>query len=301
MHGVIHTVKNRSELTILLVGETGVGKTSFLSLLANIVEGRRPDTFVQAHYQSNEAGGSCAGSQTQEAMVYEFRSRNGILVRVLDTPGLADTRGLALDDLHKKSIANAIQQHITTIHAVIILANGTLARLGIATDYALTTLSSIFPRSLEKNISFVFTNVSNPLQWNFQSETIPQFLHDAHSFTIDNPFAMEMRLRQLCELPQKPEFEKRMRPSVHNTYTDTIDELVSLFNWLNELEPQPTTEILTLYQQVQDIETRIEDALASMEQDSTKRREVEKIKATAAKHGVVCDLTFFPSFVDSLC
>ncbi len=296
--GIIRTTKNRTEFTVLLVGETGVGKTSFLSLLANILEGRRPEEFIQAHLQTNEAGGSHAGSQTQKATVYEFQSRNGIIVRIMDTPGLADTRGLAMDELNKKSIAEAIQHHITSINAVIILANGTLARLGIATDYALTTLSAIFPRSLERNISFLFTNVNNPLQWNFQEDTIPQFLRDADRFTLDNPFSMEMRLRALCEMPQKAAFVKRMKAAVSNTYTETIDELTSLFNWMNELEPQPTKEILTLYQQVQEIEMRIGDALASMEQDSTKRKQVELIQADVAKHGVVCDLTLFPSFVD---
>ncbi|KAF8889502.1 hypothetical protein CPB85DRAFT_1484946 [Mucidula mucida] len=284
--GIIRTTKNRTEFTILLVGETGVGKTSFLSLLANILEGHRPEEFIQAHLQTNEAGGSHTGSQTQKATVYEFQSRNGIIVRIMDTPGLADTRGLAMDELNKKSIAEAIQHHITSIHAVIILANGTLARLGIATDYALTTLSAIFPRSLEKNISFLFTNVNNPLQWNFQEDTIPQFLRDADRFTLDNPFSMEMRLRALCDMPQKAAFVKRMKAAVSNTYTETIDELTLLFNWMNELEPQPTKEILTLYQQVQEIEMRIGDALASMEQDSTKRKQVELIQADVAKHGV---------------
>ncbi|KAF8887987.1 hypothetical protein CPB85DRAFT_289458, partial [Mucidula mucida] len=237
-------------------------------------------------FADQRGGGSHAGSQTQKATVYEFQSRNGIIVRIMDTPGLADTRGLAMDELNKKSIAEAIQHHITSINAVIILANGTLARLGIATDYALTTLSAIFPRSLERNISFLFTNVNNPLQWNFQEDTIPQFLRDADRFTLDNPFSMEMRLRALCEMPQKAAFVKRMKAAVSNTYTETIDELTSLFNWMNELEPQPTKEILTLYQQVQEIEMRIGDALASMEQDSTKRKQVELIQADVAKHGV---------------
>jgi len=77
-------------------------------------------------------------------------------VRILDTPGLADNRGLARDEQSKESIAKAIEESIPLVNAVIILANGTEERLGVATDYALTTLSSIFPRTLAENIGIVY-------------------------------------------------------------------------------------------------------------------------------------------------
>ena len=69
-------------------------------------------------------------------------------VRILDTPGLADTRGLQQDEAHKKSIATQIQQHIDSVNAVLILANGTVPRITVGTDYALSTLSAIFPKSI---------------------------------------------------------------------------------------------------------------------------------------------------------
>ena len=74
---------------------------------------------------------------------------------MLDTPGLADTRGLQKDREHKDSIAAAIRENIPEVTAVIILANGTNPRLGVATDYAITTLTSIFPRGLAVSASFL--------------------------------------------------------------------------------------------------------------------------------------------------
>ena len=81
--GIIKTSKNnvQAPYTILLVGETGVGKSSFLEFLANVLIGNDFD-----HYnfgtldRTNEQGGTGTQSQTNSACLYEFTSKNGIVV-----------------------------------------------------------------------------------------------------------------------------------------------------------------------------------------------------------------------------
>ena len=81
--GVIKTSKNEAKApyTILLVGETGVGKSSFLELIANVLAGNDID-----HYNfdildyTNEQGGSDNQSQTNSTRLYELRSKNGMAV-----------------------------------------------------------------------------------------------------------------------------------------------------------------------------------------------------------------------------
>jgi hypothetical protein len=107
MEGIVRTNKNKDDITILLVGEinpsalttlpdqhlckgeTGTGKTSILSLFANVLAGRSPEQYQMMHDESNEAGGSEKHSQTNHAKVYEFTSTNGVKIRFLDSPGLA--------------------------------------------------------------------------------------------------------------------------------------------------------------------------------------------------------------------
>jgi len=81
--GIIKTSKNRANkaYTILLVGETGVGKSSVLKFIANVLIGDDID-----HYnydildRTNEQGGSGNQSQTNSTRLYEFTSKNGITV-----------------------------------------------------------------------------------------------------------------------------------------------------------------------------------------------------------------------------
>jgi len=81
--GIIKTSGNKVQAvyTILLVGETGVGKSSFLEFLANVLIGNDID-----HYSfktldlENEQNGSGKQSRTNSARLYELRSNNGIVV-----------------------------------------------------------------------------------------------------------------------------------------------------------------------------------------------------------------------------
>ncbi len=102
----------KDSLTILLIGETGVGKTAFMDLLANVCAGRVMEDFKAEHKKDNEAGGSGSGSQTNKPKLYHITCANGYMVHVLDTPGLADTRGTDFDDAHKAAIAETIKDQI---------------------------------------------------------------------------------------------------------------------------------------------------------------------------------------------
>ncbi|KIJ11930.1 hypothetical protein PAXINDRAFT_171543 [Paxillus involutus ATCC 200175] len=284
--GIIRTTQGQRNFTILLVGETGTGKTTLLSLIANILHGHSPMNYKTYNEEANEAGGSSKHSQTNDAKLYEFVSRNDITIRILDTPGLADTRGIAQDEMHKKSTIRVIQEKVTTVNAVIILANGTLPRLSVATDYALSTLCGIFPATLSNNIGFIFTNISDSLNSNFDPYSIPDTLRQSRQFFLDNPVALdkkrlleEQNIRSMgTPIRSQITFLNGRKRQVENKHQDALAEFVEIFDWVDSLSPQPTEDILSLYEQTQQIEKNISDALATMNQIASKKATLVKIK-----------------------
>ena len=160
---------------------------------------------------------------------------------------MADTRGFIQDELHKRSIQAQIKNHIGFINAILVLANGTVPRVTVGTDYAITTLSAIFPKTLTNNIAFLLTNTSNPLFQNFSKDVLPCAFKDAPQFLLNNPIALQRKYLRLKNDPNVKIGREDLRNAVKVAEENALEMLVELFDWLDGLEPQPTTEIFPLY------------------------------------------------------
>ena len=170
---------------------------------------------------------------------------------------MADTRGIQQDERHKKSIATQIEKHLDSITAVLILTNGTVPRVTVGTDYALSTLSALFPKSLATNIAFVFTNVLSPLHWNFSRDTLPDVLKGAPQFFLNNPVALQKKFLALKSSPNGKKAKVDLSRAVKAGEQSALEMLVDLFDWLESLEPQPTPEIRSLHRQRQKVAAMI--------------------------------------------
>ena len=212
---------------------------------------------------------------------------------------MADTRGIEQDERHKRNIATEIQKHINSVTAVLILANGTVPRVTVGTDYAMSTLSAIFPKSLAENIAFVFTNVPSPLSWNFSTDTIPDSLRDAEQFLLDNPVALQKKYLVLKGDANKKKVRMVMRKAVQAGEERALEMVVKLFDWLDGLGSQPTTEIVYLYNMSQGIEAMIANTLAQMDQAATKKEEIDTLIDGLKNNSKASFLTFGSADVHS--
>ena len=260
LHNAIsRLVGNRRELTILLLGEVGTGKTTFLSLLANVLTGNLSGQYTGLHDPRNEANGSPATSRTKSAKVYEFKAGNNLTLRIVDTPGLADNRGLEQDERHKGDIAAAIRDHIRAIDAAFILVNGSAPCLNVADVYALSTLATMIPNTISRNTSIIFTHVANPSSWTLDNTPIPGDIRNAKQFLIDNPIALQMK-----------------NPSAATSQggeTNASKVLVEVFDWLNTLSSQPINGLPDLYQKSKAIEKNLVDVIELMRHAEDGRKE----------------------------
>ncbi len=99
-------------------------------------------------------------------------------------------------------------------------------------------------------------------------------------FLLDNPVAMQNKYRQMLKTNQRiPDTtKKQLRQAVLAGEEKALDILVQMFDWLDGLKPQPTTDIMSLYDQSQEIETEIANTLAIMRQAAKTDKELDKVQ-----------------------
>ena len=86
--------------------------------------------------------------------------------------------------------------------------------------------------------------------------------------------------------------EKKLQKGIEEAEQVALEMLVDLFDWLDGLEPQPTTEIVDLYKKSQIIESKITDTLPQMDQAAKQMAAIGKLmKELQKKSSVSC---FYP-------
>ncbi|CAE6412473.1 unnamed protein product [Rhizoctonia solani] len=280
--------KKKNALTILLIGETGSGKTSFMSLLLNLFQGNGPFELEDKHFVNAQSGLNRSQSQTTEARLYSPTTNNGLKVEILDTPGLADTRGIEEDKKHKERIYQAIQDLITVIDGVMIIANGRVERLSVTTDYTLNILATLFPRSILDNIGIIFTNTgAGGAGLNFQTESLPSELQKVQHWCLDNPLSLYKTYSAQRETGQLSGAKgSRQKRNLEDSYDDAIDSLGEWLEWLDGRKEIPTTAIVELYQKSSHIESSLFATLKSIADLSKFKSQLQDILSDLQGAGV---------------
>jgi hypothetical protein len=153
---------------------------------------------------------------------------------------------------------------------------------------------------LANNIAFVFTNVPSPLHWNFSKDTLPVVLKDAPQFLLNNPISLQKKYLKLKEDQNKGRV-KGLRKAVGIDKQNALEMLVELFDWLDGLEPQPTMNILSLYEKHQAIEANITSTVAQMDQAAATMVKVNELMVTSKKNSDVSFFTVLASGAPVLC
>lgn len=232
-------VDNDKYYNLLFLGQTGVGKSTFINAFANYLMHNTLETarngqaivlikskFVVTDENLVEKVISVTGdanisnesdvlgdSATQESKVYTFpllgkRTK----LRLIDTPGIGDTRGIDQDEQNCDDILQKISRY-DEIHAICILLKPNNARLTAQFEFCLKQLLSRLDKSAIDNIIFVFTNSRSSfyrpgdtlpalhrLLQNVreQSPTVDIQVTKKNTFCMDNePFRFLMAMRQV--------------------------------------------------------------------------------------------------------
>jgi len=155
---------------ILVIGETGSGKSTFINYLTNyfrngslqnikiaIPNKFHPKSTEQFAHSEQDIQNNTL-SKTDDCNQYMFSTESKQYL-FIDTPGLSDTRGADQDDKNIMKIVESAE-NLGDLTAVIIVVNGAVARLTVNLLNVLVRLRGNLPDIVMDNIIIVLTNTT---------------------------------------------------------------------------------------------------------------------------------------------
>lgn len=168
-------------VNILLLGETGVGKSTFINMLGNYLTYNSLDeaatknllysistkfSYIDDEFNEHEItiGSSDneitlpGASSTQNPKSYTFNyAQQDTLVRIIDTPGIGDTRGMQYDKWNTEKLLTFISE-LEYLNAICIMLKPNNSRFSVLFEYCMSQILLRLDRKVKNNIVFVFTN-----------------------------------------------------------------------------------------------------------------------------------------------
>ena len=112
-------IEEMNALSFIVVGETGCSKTTLFNSFVNALLGVEMNDNFRFTIISENFNKSQAFSQTTEVKYYNIRSiGNYPPVKIIDTPGYGDTRGIERDKEITDQIKILFKEKISTLNAI---------------------------------------------------------------------------------------------------------------------------------------------------------------------------------------
>ena len=174
-----------SEKIILLLGETGTGKTTWVNAFINyLLNVNRNDRFRFKLIQESDENEQTE-SVTQDITIYKLHHQEGMAVdysvTIIDTPGFGDTRGVGRDKDIESAVSSLFQRkngYLEHINAVGFVIPESQKRLTPTQKYIFDSILSLFGKNIQENLMLLTT---------FTCEKSPHTLKlaQAHGIEID--------------------------------------------------------------------------------------------------------------------
>jgi GTPase SAR1 family protein len=255
------------EINILLLGQTGIGKTTFINSFANYLVNNTleeainddmqiliptslsytdPETFKQQlitigdkknHEKINENGESC--TQQCRSFIFPIGDRN---LRLIDTPGMGDTRGSEQDNINLFEILTYIS-HYECLNGICIFLKPNEERLTISFRLIIKQVLHYLHSSASENIIFIFTNARSTLYSAGSSKKILKTLLDEYQnknhleipFTKDNTFLLDNEpFRYLAFHKNGIQIVDEQNESYTKSWNHTIKEYERLVSYISQ-------------------------------------------------------------------
>ena len=265
---------------MLLIGETGSGKTSLINLFCNCawIEILGGDQLKLSEIQEfndielEDSESKQMQSKTTGAREY-LTTLKKLDIGIIDTPGFGDTRGFDKDSENVKKIIE-ILKNTNHINCVCLVVNGRSARLNPSIKYVLTEITTILPQEIVNNLIVVFTNTNDELELNFDVGELNKYLHN--KISLDRVFYIENPCCKLLKAKTKQSLSIDATQSLTRSFSITAKVLQRMHSVIKSFKPVHTLHFITLYEKKQEIENKVITILAKFDRQKELEERIEE-------------------------
>ena len=143
---------------ILLIGQTGCGKTTLINLLINTLLGTKYNDDYRYKIIIEEKHKDESKSNTKGIHFYNIKVEGyGFPIKIIDTQGFGDTGGVDEDNLILEKIKDTFNS-IKYINCICFVVKESDFRLGSSQKYIYKSILDIFAKDVRKNFVLMLTN-----------------------------------------------------------------------------------------------------------------------------------------------
>ncbi|KAK7588387.1 hypothetical protein V3481_007413 [Fusarium oxysporum f. sp. vasinfectum] len=310
---ILGALKPFDQYNVLILGETGVGKSTFINSFVNYMLFKNLDDALQVpglnyavpcsfpvpnmvngdwgerevrvgNPNDREHFSDKGQSATQSCVTYIFHM-NGMTFRLIDTPGIGDTRGVDQDNINMANIVETLKS-VDKLNTILFLMKPDSTRLTQTFNFCMTGLLSQLHKDTNKNIVFGFTRAKNSgYELKETRAPLQKLLDDKKTGIVlgyNNTFFFEAESFQYLAALKVANIVLKNKPGYDESYAKSAEEsrrLIKLVIGMSTHEVRKTLALSSTREYIEGLKepmTKINDIVAREEKDIEIQREYVK-------------------------